>query len=47
MGIAGELAAQEAKGPGTLQLHFIDALYCMTKNDVDARIRVQVENVSA
>ena len=42
MGIAGEMAAAVAKGPGTLQLHFIDALYCMTKNDVDTRIRVKV-----
>jgi hydroxyethylthiazole kinase len=47
MGIAGELAAELAKGPGTLQLHFIDALYGMTKNDVDTRMRVQVENASA
>jgi hydroxyethylthiazole kinase len=27
MGICGEIAAQQANGPGTLQLHFIDALH--------------------
>jgi hydroxyethylthiazole kinase len=27
MGMAGEMAAQRAEGPGTLQLHFLDALY--------------------
>lgn len=27
MGIAGEMAAEKADGPGTLQLHFLDALY--------------------
>jgi len=30
MGVAGELAAQQAKGTGTMQLHFIDALYNLT-----------------
>jgi hydroxyethylthiazole kinase len=45
MGIAGELAAIQAKGPGTLQLHFIDALYNLTQADIDTRMRVQIENV--
>lgn len=27
MGVAGELAAQQAAGPGSLQLHFLDALH--------------------
>lgn len=30
MGVAGELAAQKAEGPGTMQLHFLDALYNLT-----------------
>jgi len=46
MGIAGEIAATAAKGPGTLQLHFIDALYGLSENDIATRIRVQAENVS-
>ncbi len=31
MGIAGELAARTAQGPGTLQLYFIDTLYQLTE----------------
>jgi hydroxyethylthiazole kinase len=34
MGIAGEMAAQGAEGPGTLQLKFIDSLYSMDLEDV-------------
>ncbi|GLB48917.1 hydroxyethylthiazole kinase [Neptunitalea lumnitzerae] len=34
MGIAGELAAEKATGPGTLQLHFLDALYSITAKEV-------------
>jgi hydroxyethylthiazole kinase len=30
MGVAGELAAEQAQGPGTMQLHFIDTLYNLT-----------------
>jgi len=39
MGIAGEMAAEKAEGPGTLQLHFLDALYRMTEGDL-ARLRL-------
>lgn len=34
MGIAGEMAAESAKGPGSLQMAFIDALYTLSENDV-------------
>lgn len=30
MGVAGEMASQKSQGPGTLQLHFYDALYNLT-----------------
>jgi hydroxyethylthiazole kinase len=30
MGVAGEIAAKKADGPGTMQLHFLDALYNLT-----------------
>ncbi len=30
MGVAGELAARKAEGPGTMQLYFLDALYNLT-----------------
>ena len=31
MGIAGEMAAQKAQGPGTFQVNFIDALYQLSE----------------
>ncbi len=34
MGIAGEIAAAKADGPGTLQLYFYDALYNLTKDQI-------------
>jgi len=42
MGIAGEMAAEKADGPGTLQLHFLDALYRMDEAEITRRIRVEV-----
>lgn len=30
MGVAGDMAAEKSEGPGTLQLHFYDALYQLT-----------------
>ena len=39
MGIAGEMAAKEAKGPGSLQMHFIDALYQICEADIHALLR--------
>jgi len=40
MGIAGEMAAERAEGPGTLQLHFLDALHRMQEVDVRRRVRI-------
>jgi len=40
MGIAGEMAAELSKGPGSLQLHFIDMLYALTEPDIITRIRL-------
>ncbi|WP_457552855.1 hydroxyethylthiazole kinase [Desulfobacula sp.] len=34
MGIAGEMAAQNAKGPGSLQVNFIDALYQLSETHI-------------
>ncbi|MFH1153519.1 MAG: hydroxyethylthiazole kinase [Pseudomonadota bacterium] len=34
MGIAGEMAARTARGPGSLQTAFIDSLYLMTEADI-------------
>lgn len=43
MSCAGAMAAAKAEGPGTLQLHFYDALYALTEEDL--RQHVQVEEV--
>ncbi len=40
MGIAGEMAAEQSKGPGSLQLHFLDMLYALTESDIISRIRL-------
>jgi hydroxyethylthiazole kinase len=40
MGIAGELAAEKADGPGTLQLHFYDALYNLSPGDIEGKLQV-------
>ena len=37
MGIAGEMAAEKADGPGTMQLHFLDALYNINGDDISKR----------
>ncbi len=35
MGVCGELAATKAEGPGTLQLHFYDALFNLSAADLE------------
>ncbi|GAB1540189.1 hydroxyethylthiazole kinase [Scytonema sp. NUACC21] len=39
MGIAGEIAAHKATGPGTLQIHFLDALYNLSKENIEDNLR--------
>ena len=39
-GAAGEIAARTAKGPGSFQVAFLDALYAMTGDDLDAMARI-------
>jgi hydroxyethylthiazole kinase len=39
MGIAGEMAAEMAQGPGSLQVQFLDALYRMSEEDVRRLLR--------
>jgi len=41
MGIAGEIAAKKAKGPGTLQLYFLDALYQLNESDIKKRLKAE------
>ncbi|BDU78131.1 hydroxyethylthiazole kinase [Mesoterricola sediminis] len=42
MGVAGEIAAEGAQGPGTLQLAFLDALYNLEPATLEARLRADV-----
>ncbi|MBI9083751.1 MAG: hydroxyethylthiazole kinase [Desulfobacterales bacterium] len=39
MGMAGEMAVENAAGPGSFQVAFIDALYCMTAADIEKRFK--------
>lgn len=41
MGIAGELAAARSGGPGSLQLHFLDALYNLTLEQIAEHLNVE------
>ena len=41
MGIAGEMAAERAEGPGSLQVAFLDALHRMQEADVRRRVRLE------
>ncbi|MBU1229991.1 MAG: hydroxyethylthiazole kinase [Proteobacteria bacterium] len=41
MKVAGEMAAEKAAGPGTLQLHLYDALYALGEKDLRQRLRVE------
>lgn len=40
MGIAGELAAGRATGPGSFQMNFLDALYCLQESDITQRLKM-------
>lgn len=40
LGIAGEVAAEQAAGPGSLQMHLLDALHGLTSEQISRRLRV-------
>ncbi|MDP5293211.1 hydroxyethylthiazole kinase [Oceanimonas sp. CHS3-5] len=42
MGVAGELAADMARGPGSLQLNLLDALYRLDAEALDNRLKIAV-----
>jgi hydroxyethylthiazole kinase len=42
MGIAGEIAAEGARGPGSLQVRFLDALYNLSQSDI-RRLKMEEE----
>lgn len=41
MGIAGEIAAGKAEGPGSLQMHFLDTLYRLSADDIERRLKME------
>lgn len=41
MGIAGEIAAEKAMGPGSLLIQFLDALYNLSVTDIKTRLRLE------
>ena len=40
MGIAGELAGAHSPGPGSFQVHFLDALYRIGESDLRGRLKL-------
>jgi hydroxyethylthiazole kinase len=41
LGVAGEMAAEQSAGPGSLQLHLLDALYRLDRPELERRARVR------
>jgi len=42
-GVAGEIAGARAAGPGTFLPHLLDALYCLSPEELEARCRITPE----
>ena len=40
MGIAGEMAAEKSKGPASMQVEFLDALFNMKGEDIKKRLKI-------
>jgi len=38
MGIAGEIAAERCKGPSSMQIAFLDTLFCLSEDDITRRV---------
>lgn len=41
MGIAGEIAAENSAGPGSLQVNLLDCLYRLSGDDINKRLKVE------
>ncbi|CAD6231379.1 unnamed protein product [Miscanthus lutarioriparius] len=41
-GLAGEIGMESAKGPASLRMHLIDALYCLDEETVTSRVRISL-----
>lgn len=44
MGLAGECAVAKSEGPGSLQMHFLDQLYCLDARVITSRLNCNHEN---
>jgi hydroxyethylthiazole kinase len=42
MGIAGEIAAERSAGPASFEMAFMDAIYNLSKSDIETRLRMEV-----
>ncbi len=45
LGICGEIAAHQANGPGTMQLHILDALYNITDEQIETYLKTEAQSV--
>lgn len=43
LGVAGELAAQQSKGPGSLQLNILDKLFNLTEEEFYSTLKIEVK----
>ncbi|MBW2962838.1 hydroxyethylthiazole kinase [Mesonia aestuariivivens] len=43
LGVAGELAAKESKGPGSLQLNIIDKLYNLSEEEFISTLKIEIK----
>jgi hydroxyethylthiazole kinase len=41
MGIAGEIAFSQSKGPGSLQVNFLDALYQLSAENIARLLKIE------
>ncbi|MTI12802.1 hydroxyethylthiazole kinase [Sansalvadorimonas verongulae] len=42
LGVAGEMASQNSRGPGSLQLNILDELYCLTPESLGDHLRMDI-----
>jgi hydroxyethylthiazole kinase len=43
MGIAGEIGVTRSSGPGSLQLHFLDALFNLSADEIERYLKIEME----
>ncbi|MGD9153216.1 MAG: hydroxyethylthiazole kinase [Gammaproteobacteria bacterium] len=44
MGIAGELAAAQSKGPGSFRTNFIDQLYLLNQENINKEVKIEIKS---